>query len=76
MSREKKETRALEAKVQEVPLGQQDLQGRVDQEAQGPLALLDQGVHPVTWGCLDHKVLLASLDTATLLRVPPTGWET
>lgn len=75
MSREKKETQALEAKVQEVPLGQQDLQGRVGLEAQGPLALLDRGVHPVTWGCLDHKVLPASLDTATPLHVLPTGWE-
>lgn len=65
----------LEAKVQEAPLGQQDQQERVGQEAQGPLALLDQGVHQVTWGYLDHKVLPASLDTVTPLRVLPMGWE-
>lgn len=73
MSREKKEIQALEPKVQEVPPDQQDLQGRVGQEAPGPLAPLDPGVHLVTWGCLDHKVLLASLDTVTLLHVLPTA---
>lgn len=63
----------MEPKVQEAPLDQQDLRGRVGQEALGPLALPGPGVHLVTWGCLDHKVLLASLDTATPLRVLPTG---
>lgn len=53
----------------------QDLQGRVGQEAPGPLALLDPGVPQVTWGFLDHKVLLASLDTATPLHVQRMGWE-
>lgn len=71
MSREKKEIQALEPKVQEAPLDQQDLQGRVGQEAPGPLDLLDPEVHLVTWGYLDHRVLLASLDTATPLRVLP-----
>lgn len=64
----------MELKVPEAPLGQQGLLGRVDQEARGPPALLDQGVHQATWGSLDHRVHLASLDTATLLRVLPTAW--
>lgn len=65
----------MEAKVQEDPLGQQDLLGRVGKEARGPLAPLDHEVPQVTWGCLDPKVLPDSLDTVTPLRVLPTGWE-
>lgn len=75
MSREKKEIQALEPKAQEAPQGQQDLQGRVGQEALGLRDPPDQGVHQVTWGSLDHKVLLASLDIATPLRVLPTALE-
>lgn len=71
MSREKKEIRALEPKVQEAPLDQQDLQGRVGLAALGPLALLDQEGPQVIWGFLDRKVLLASLDIVTPRHVLP-----
>lgn len=65
MSKERKEIQALELKAQEVPLGQQDLQGKVVLEVLGHLALLDQGVPRATWEYLDLRVLLASLGIVT-----------
>lgn len=65
----------MERKDQEAPQDQQDLQEKVGLAVLGPLALLDQGVHLVIWGCLDPKVLLASLDIVTPPRVLPTVWE-
>lgn len=65
MSKERKVIQALELKAQEVPLGQQDLQGKVVLAALGHLALLDQGDPQATWEYLDHRVLLASLDIVT-----------
>lgn len=43
----------------------QDLQGKVVLAVLGHLDLLDQGVPRATWGCLDHRVLLASLGIVT-----------
>lgn len=75
MSKEIKETQALELKAQEVPLGQQDLQGKVVLAVLGHLALLDQGVPPATWEYLDHRVLLASLDIVTPPHAQLTALE-
>lgn len=75
MSKEIKETQALELKAQEVHLGQQDLQGKVVLAVLGHLALLDQGVPQATWEYLGHRVLLASLDIVTPPRVLLTALE-
>lgn len=65
----------MELRVQEGRLDQQDLQERVGQVAQDPLALLDQGVHLGIWESLGLKVLLVSLDIVTLLHVLLMVWE-